>query len=98
MKTIETTATVTPNGELVVQTLADIPPGQYDVVVVLNGQASRQLVTQDRDAWRRGFEALLATVHMHTEQFDSIEIEADITAAEAEAEAKELRNARRGAG
>ncbi len=38
MKTIETVATVTPEGTLTVQVPSDIPPGEHEVVVVIEEQ------------------------------------------------------------
>jgi len=45
MKTIETTALVTPDGELTItlQTPPDVPPGQHRVVVVIDEQPAAGL-------------------------------------------------------
>lgn len=36
MKTIETTATVTSDGKLIVQVSPDIPPGEHKIVLVID--------------------------------------------------------------
>ncbi len=42
MRTIETTATVAPDGTLTVQVPPDVPPGQHRVVLVIDEQPAQQ--------------------------------------------------------
>jgi hypothetical protein len=44
MRTIETTATVSPEGMLVVQVPSDIPPGDHRVVLVIEEQPTDQFL------------------------------------------------------
>ena len=52
-----------------------------------------EYLSQEEQAWRRAFEALIARVQARTAKFSSEEIEADITAAADEVQ--ELRRGRR---
>jgi len=53
----------------------------------------RRSLSTELQQWRHAFDTLIRQVHARTSRFESEEIEADITAAAAEA--KELRRARR---
>ncbi len=59
----------------------------------LANDALRRYFGQEEPAWRQAFDALLARVQVHSLQYTSEEIEADITAAAEEV--KELRRASR---
>ncbi len=55
----------------------------------------RRYLRQEEPTWRQSFDALLTRVQAHSAQYDSAEIEADITVAASEV--KELRRADRSA-
>lgn len=44
MRTIETTATITPDGTLMAQVPSDVAPGQHRIVLVIDPEADETLV------------------------------------------------------